>query len=87
MAFLVNCPNCGDRNVYEFRFGGEIVRRPDPGDDTAVWMKYFYARRNAAGEQKEWWYHSLGCRRWFVAERDTRTNAIGSTGWPGEVQA
>jgi predicted RNase H-like HicB family nuclease len=22
MAFLVNCPNCGDRNVYEFRFGG-----------------------------------------------------------------
>lgn len=87
MAFLVNCPNCGDRNVYEFRFGGEIVRRPEPSDDAAVWMKYFYARRNTAGEQKEWWYHSLGCRRWFVAERDTRTNAIGSTRWPGEVQA
>ena len=87
MAFLVNCPNCGDRNVYEFRFGGEIVRRPEPSDDTTVWMKYFYARRNTAGEQREWWYHSLGCRRWFVAERDTRTNAIGSTRWPGEVQA
>ena len=87
MAFLVNCPNCGERNVYEFRFGGEIVRRPEPGDVTAVWMKYFYARRNTAGQQREWWYHSLGCRRWFVAERDTRTNAIGSTGWPGEVQA
>ena len=73
--------------MYEFRFGGEIVRRPEPGDDTAVWMKYFYARRNAAGSQREWWYHSLGCRRWFIAERDTTTNAIGSTGWPGEVQA
>ena len=87
MGFLVNCPNCGYRNVYEFRFGGEIVRRPGPGDNTAVWMKYFYARRNIAGEQKEWWYHSLGCRRWIVAERDTRTNAIGTTGWPGEVKA
>ena len=87
MSFLINCPNCGDRNVYEFRFGGEIVRRPTPDAETGIWMKYFYARRNVAGDQQEWWYHGLGCRKWFLAERDTRTNRIDSTRWPGEVDS
>ena len=28
---LLACPNCGDRNVSEFRFGGELNSRPkDP---------------------------------------------------------
>ena len=22
MSFLLNCPNCGDRNVNEFQYGG-----------------------------------------------------------------
>jgi sarcosine oxidase delta subunit len=35
-----------------------------------------------AGEQKEWWYHRLGCRKWMVAERDTITNKVISTYWP-----
>ena len=26
--------------------------------------------------QREWWYHRIGCGLWFVAERDTRTNAV-----------
>jgi len=25
MAFLLNCPDCGQRNVYDFRFGGEVL--------------------------------------------------------------
>jgi sarcosine oxidase delta subunit len=29
-VYLVKCPNCGDRNVYEFRFGGEVVQSPAP---------------------------------------------------------
>ena len=87
MSFLINCPNCGDRNVYEFRFGGEVVQRPTPDAETGIWMKYFYVRSNVAGDQQEWWYHGLGCRKWFLAERDTRTNRIDSTRWPGEVDS
>lgn len=33
-------------------------------------------RRNVAGVQQEWWYHRLGCKVWFLAERDTRTNEV-----------
>ncbi len=29
-----------------------------------------------AGVQREWWFHRSGCRAWFVAERDTRTNEV-----------
>src|SRR5438105_4577778 len=31
MSFLIKCPHCGDRGVYEFRFGGEVKARPEPG--------------------------------------------------------
>ena len=87
MAFLISCPNCGERNVYEFRFGGEVVKRPEPDAPTNVWTKYFYARRNVAGAQREWWYHTLGCRKWFVAERDTNTNEVHETSWPREAHS
>src|SRR5205814_9391619 len=33
-------------------------------------------RRNVAGVQREWWNHRFGCRLWFLAERDTRTNEV-----------
>ena len=38
-----------------------------------------------AGVQREWWYHGSGCREWFVAERDTRTNEVLWTAVPTEV--
>ena len=85
MAFLIGCPNCGERNVYEFQFGGEQVVRPEPDATTLEWTKYFYVRRNVAGDQLEWWYHKLGCRKWFVALRDTVTNKIHETSWPREA--
>ena len=31
MSFLIPCPNCGKRSVYEFRFGGEVKTRPAAG--------------------------------------------------------
>lgn len=82
MAFLINCPNCGERGVDEFRIGGEVTQRPEPNSSSDVWSSYFYDRSNLAGEQKEWWYHRLGCRKWMVAERDTTTNKVISTSWP-----
>jgi sarcosine oxidase delta subunit len=38
-----------------------------------------------AGRQREWWFHRSGCRAWFVAERDTRTNEVFFTALPGEA--
>lgn len=78
MSFLLRCPNCGPRDVYEFRFGGETRTRPDPDADDAAWSRYLYFRANEAGVQKEkeWWYHRAGCRAWFLAVRDTRTNLV-----------
>lgn len=71
---LLKCPNCGERNVQEFRYGGEVNPRPARPLETsdAEWADYVYMRRNRAGVQKEWWYHGSGCGRWFVVERDTR---------------
>ena len=86
MALLLDCPNCGKRNVYEFRFGGEVIARPSPDASNEQWTKYFYSRRNVAGTEREWWYHKFGCRKWFVALRDTVTNEVQETSWPQEGQ-
>jgi sarcosine oxidase delta subunit len=66
MAFLLTCPNCGSRDVQEFRYGGQIVTGPGT---------------NLPEVQRERWYHRLGCRRWLQAERDVRTNEIIRTCW------
>ncbi len=86
MAFLLGCLNCGERDVHEFRFGGEVVSRPAPEASAEEWTRYFYYRRNAAGDQREWWYHGFGCRKWFVAVRDTVTNEVRQTSWPEEAR-
>lgn len=84
MSFLLACPICGPRDVYEFRFGGEILRRPQPDADEQDWVAYRYLRANAAGPSREWWFHRLGCRRWFQAERDTTVNQVIDTWFAGE---
>ncbi len=78
---LIECPNCGRRSVQEFRYGGEINPRPARPRETATaaWAGYVFMRRNRAGPQTEWWFHRDGCHRWFLAERDTRTNEIART--------
>ena len=72
MSFWLTCPNCGPREVYEFRYGGQIL---DPPPRPAG---------NLPGPQRERWYHRLGCRRWLAVERDVRTNTVLRTGWLGE---
>ncbi len=78
---ILNCPNCGNRNVSEFRNGGEYRPRPArPRDaDDLQWSDYVFLRNNVSGMQTEWWYHRTGCRLWFLAERHTKTNEITST--------
>lgn len=75
---LLECPNCGRRNVAEFRYGGEVNPRPPAplSVDDADWADYIYMRDNRSGVQPEWWYHRAGCGTWFLAERNTRTNEV-----------
>jgi methylglutamate dehydrogenase subunit B len=87
MSFLLECPQCGPRDVYEFRWGGEQSKRPTPGALAEAWTDYLYFRANTAGRQREWWYHRMGCRRWFLAIRDTVTNEVERTFWPDAAPA
>ena len=79
VSFLLHCPNCGERSVYEFRFGGEYRQRPTGTPPPQEWADFLYTRKNTAGEHKEWWYHQQGCRMWFFAVRDTVTNTVRDT--------
>jgi sarcosine oxidase, subunit delta len=81
MTLKVTCPNCGARYTTEFWFGGELATHDGSGpslevdpledDFDRVWLK-----TNAAGLQRERWFHHAGCRRWFTVQRDTRSNAF-----------
>ncbi len=82
MSFLVPCPNCGPRDVNEFTCSGEVTARPEANPSLRELTSYLYYRRNVAGIQREWWFHRFGCRLWFYAERDTRTNAVLETELP-----
>jgi sarcosine oxidase subunit delta len=82
VSFLLPCPHCGPRSVYEFRFGGEVKQRPSPDAPAEDWLRYTYTKANAAAVQKEWWYHRSGCRRWLLALRNTVTNEVLETYFP-----
>jgi heterotetrameric sarcosine oxidase delta subunit len=71
------------REVSDFAYGGEISSRPKGSPSFRELNEYNYFRRNVAGVQREWWYHRSGCRTWFQAERDTRTNEVLRVGLPG----
>ncbi len=83
---VLSCPNCGPRNVAEFRYGGEVHPRPPVPEAVSdeAWIDFIYMRANKAGRRPEWWYHRNGCGLWFLAERDTTTNTILSTYLPGQ---
>jgi heterotetrameric sarcosine oxidase delta subunit len=83
VSYVLTCPNCGAREVTDYAFGGEVNRRPRERPSLRELGAYNYFRRNVAGVQREWWYHRSGCRAWFIAERDTRTNDVLWTALPG----
>ena len=83
MSFVLECPHCGVREVTDFAFGGEVSSRPTSAPSFRELCEYNYFRRNVAGVQREWWYHRSGCRAWFQAERDTRSNEVLRVGLPG----
>ena len=87
MSFLLTCPNCGTREVTDFGYGGEVSPRPTQPASLRELSAYNYFRRNTAGIQREWWVHRSGCRAWFLAERDTRTNEVVWTALPGDADS
>jgi|TARA_B100001094_G_scaffold161544_1_gene156273 sarcosine oxidase subunit delta len=79
---LINCPWCGERDETEFSYGGEAaIKRPlDPETlDDKQWADYLFMRKNTRGLFLEQWNHSLGCRQWFLVERNTVTYEITKT--------
>jgi methylglutamate dehydrogenase subunit B len=76
MAFQINCPNCGSRSPYEFKFGGECKTVPDPGADLKTWCDYLYFHENMSGFQEEWWFHARGCGDWIRIRRNTVTHEV-----------
>jgi heterotetrameric sarcosine oxidase delta subunit len=76
MSFWLTCPNCGPREVTEFRYGGQIVPVAVEGADKCI--------SNLPGPQRERWYHRFGCRRWIMAERNVCTDEVLRTSWLSE---
>ena len=87
MSFVLACPHCGLREVADFAFGGEVTHRPEGSPSVRELNQYNYFRRNVADVQREWWYHRSGCRTWFLADRDTRTNEVLRVGLLGELDS
>jgi sarcosine oxidase subunit delta len=75
---LITCPYCGPRDVAEFTYQGDANRiRPDPAStDQAAWNAYVYERVNEAGDHREFWQHSGGCRSHLLVVRNTLTHRI-----------
>src|SRR4051812_20047513 len=77
--FLIRCPNCGDRDLSEYSYGGEAhLARPtdSAGMSDTEWAGYVFLRENPKGIFAERWNHQAGCRRWFNVLRNTATDAI-----------
>ncbi len=75
----INCPECGERDYTEFRYGGNASRaRPSHGtSDPKVWHDHVFLFDNPKGWHREYWQHVLGCRQWLLLERNTATNVPG----------
>ncbi|EKE76391.1 sarcosine oxidase subunit delta [Oceanibaculum indicum] len=83
----IPCPWCGDRDVHEFRYGGEAHLKRESRADTlsdAEWADFLFLRTNPKGDHAERWYHAHGCRRWFNAIRNTHTDTVLAVYKPGE---
>ncbi|QKV17336.1 sarcosine oxidase subunit delta [Oricola thermophila] len=75
---IITCPHCGPRDLAEFSyFGDATATRPDPSStDQDAWNAYVYDRENPAGEHREYWQHSGGCRGFVIVTRNTLTHEI-----------
>ena len=72
MSFTITCPICGERDIYEFHFGGRD-RGPPPSQEglkVEAYFRYAQFRTTGTEAQLEWWYHSSACGVWFQTWRN-----------------
>ena len=74
----IPCPYCGSRSNDEFTVMGDAAAyMARPSDNTlAAFHDYAYLRDNIAGEHRELWYHSAGCKQWLIVRRNTLTHGV-----------
>ena len=76
MSFTITCPICGERDVYEFHFGGRERGPPPPHENLPIeeYLRYAQFRTTSTEAQLEWWFHSNGCGSWFTTWRNPANN-------------
>ncbi len=72
---IMTCPMNGPRNISEFVWGGDVKRDPGQACTDGDWADHLFLEDNAAGEVDEWWLHAPS-NTWFIARRNTVTDAI-----------
>jgi len=76
----ITCPHCGPRTSEEFSYLGDasLARRPNGTgvENMKAWHDYVHIRANPAGEHKELWHHTSGCRAWLIVTRNVSTHDI-----------
>jgi len=76
VTFIITCPICGPRDVYEYRYGGE-ERGPRPAQEdleAEAHFRWAQFRMTRPEPREEWWFHASGCGVWFTTRRNPATN-------------
>lgn len=76
MSFTITCPHCGERDVYEFHFGGRDRGPPPSQENSSIedQLRYAQFRTTSTDAQPEWWFHASGCGTWFTTWRNPANN-------------
>ena len=83
MSFLMSCPNCGDRNVNEFQYGGEVTSRPKPGGRLGpVDRLLLFPQEHCGGRTASGGTTVTAAESGSYAMRDTMNNQVSETYWP-----
>lgn len=72
---LIDCPGIGARPINEFVYHGEVRQPPPQRADGGALAAHVFHRAGAPGVLREWWFHTP-TGRWFVLERDTRSDTV-----------
>lgn len=72
------CPWCGERDVSEFTYKGDASAMRPAIDNTSEkdHAAYIYDRKNPAGDHRENWQHTGGCRGHITIVRNTLTHEV-----------
>lgn len=84
----IDCPLCGPRDSREFHYRGsaKLMDRPAGDAGAKAFHDYNHLRDNPSGENRELWFHDLGCRSWLLAVRNVSTHEFISVKLAADVK-